>query len=156
MSYNRTPSVVLAGRALKQTPAPTPANPPGVLPVTLDTDIATATSLGVVQVGSGLSITPAGVLSATGGGSSLFNVYLTDVNYTATATDQYIGCTKKDITITLPLGVTGKLYIVKNQVSGEVTLQGTAGQKLDNSTSKKIGDQGVILALFDGTRWNLI
>lgn len=39
--------------------------------------IASASQLGVVMVGSGLSITGSGVLSATGGGSSSYNT-LTD------------------------------------------------------------------------------
>ena len=108
MSYTRLPNVVLAGRGLKQVPLPTTTTPPGVVPVHLDADIATTTSLGLVQVGSGLAITPLGVLSTTGG-DDLVSVKLTTVNYTALATDSYIGANKKDITITLPLGITGKV-----------------------------------------------
>lgn len=67
MAYNRLPQTVLAGMALKQNPPPSIIQPAGIVPVTLDAEIATTTSLGVVQVGSGLSITVAGVLSATGG-----------------------------------------------------------------------------------------
>jgi hypothetical protein len=67
MAYNRQPQTVLAGMALKQNPPPGIIQPAGIVPVTLDADIATTTSLGVVQVGSGLSITPSGVLSAIGG-----------------------------------------------------------------------------------------
>lgn len=158
MAYTRQPNVVIAGVGLKQNPAATTTTPPGVVPVTLEAEIATTTSLGVVQVGSGLSITPAGILSATGGsGAPIFNVYLTAVNYTALQTDCYIGATNKDITITLPLGVVGKLYVVKNQApNGSIKVQGSLGQKLDDSSSKTLGEDGVLLALFDGTRWNLI
>jgi hypothetical protein len=66
MSYTRPPNVVLAGQALIQSPPPSPTNPAGILPVTLDCAIATTSSLGVVKVGSGLSITPTGILSSTG------------------------------------------------------------------------------------------
>ena len=155
MAYNRQPQSVLAGTALKQNPPPSILQPAGIVPVTLDADIATATSLGVVQVGSGLSITPLGVLSATGSGSSNINVKLTAVNYTALNIDYYIGATKKDITITLPLGITGKVYIVKNQVEGNIKVKGT-GQNLDNSGDKTLGSEQSIIVVFDGVRWNII
>lgn len=157
MSYTRPPNVVVAGRGLKQTPPTSTTTPPGALPVSLDADIATTTSLGVVQVGSGLSITPMGVLSTSGSGSSLINVKLVSYDYTPTASDTYIGCLTKNIVITLPLGVTGKLYIIKNQSEdGNIKVTGTAGQLLDNSTTKTLGSQGMLLALFEGTHWSLI
>jgi hypothetical protein len=154
MAYTRQPNVVIAGTALKQNPLATTVTPPGIVPVTLDADIATTTTLGVVQVGAGLSITPAGILSATGG-SNLLNVKLTSTNYTATATDYYIGATKKDITITFPVGVVGKVYVVKNQIEGNITVKGTS-QNLDTSGDKTLGTQASLIAVFDGTRWNLV
>lgn len=156
MSYNRQPQTVLAGMALKQNPPPNVIQPAGIIPVTLDADIATTGSPGVVQVGSGLSITPSGILSATGGSSSLLNVKLTSTDYTAIATDYYIGATKKDIEITLPLGVTGKVYIVKNQVSGNIKVKASGSQKIDTSSDKTLGAEASIIVVFDGTRWNTI
>jgi len=157
MSYSRSPQVVLANSgSLKQTPLPTVTTPAGIVPVELDAKIATTTSLGVVQVGSGLTITPAGVLSATGGGSSLINVKLTSTNYTATLDDYYIGGTRGGITITFPAGVVGKVYVVKNQASsGNITVKGT-GQNLDESGDKVLGGNASLIAVFDGTRWNLV
>jgi len=70
MSYTRPPNAVVAGVALIQNPPASSLTPPGAVPVTLDAAIATTTSLGVVQVGAGLAITPAGVLSATGSGGA--------------------------------------------------------------------------------------
>jgi hypothetical protein len=170
MAYTRQPNVVLAGTALKQNPPASTVTPPGIVPVTLDADIATTTSLGVVQVGSGLSITPAGVLSANchghhdddddersiGGDSELLNVNLTEVNYTATLSDYYIGVTDEDVIITFPLGVTGKVYIVKNQARGNITVRGSGGQKLDSATNKTLGTEASLIAVFDGSRWNLV
>jgi hypothetical protein len=156
MAYNRQPQTVLAGTGLKQNPPPTIVQPAGIVPVTLDANVATTTTLGVVQVGSGLAITPAGILSATGGsGSSLINVKLTSTNYTATATDYYIGATNKNITITLPVGVVGKVYVVKNQAEGSITVKGT-GQNIDTSGDKNLGSEASIIVVFDGTRWNII
>jgi hypothetical protein len=156
MAYNRQPQTVLAGVAIKQSPLPSSTSPGGIIPVTLDVDIATNSSPGVVQVGSGLSITPSGVLSAAGGGSSLINVKLTAVDYIAAATDYYVGATKKDIDITLPLGVAGKVYIIKNQVSGNIEVKGTGGQKIDTASDKTLGTDDSIVVVFDGTRWNVI
>jgi hypothetical protein len=156
MAYNRQPQTVLAGKALKQNPAPTIVQPAGIVPVTLECEEATTTSLGVVQVGSGLSITPSGILSVNSGSSSFINVTLTSTNYTATATDYYIGATKKDIDITLPLGITGKVYIIKNQVNGSIKVKASGGQKIDTSSDKTLGSEDSIIVVFDGTRWNTI
>lgn len=155
MAYNRQPQTVLAGSRLKQNPPPSVIQPAGIIPVTLDVDIATTTNLGVVQVGSGLSITPSGILSATGG-SSFINVTLTSTDYTATASDYYIGATKKEIDITLPLGITGKVYIIKNQVSGNIKVKASGSQKIDTASDKTLGTESSIIVVFDGTRWNTI
>lgn len=154
MAYSRPP--VQPGRALTRTPAIPVETTAGVFDFALDADIATTTSLGVVQVGSGLSITPTGVLSATGGSSDLISVVLVNANYTALATDYYIGVTSNNKTITLPAGVVGKVYIVKMQVSGNITVQGTGGQKIDSATSISLGTNDSIVVVFDGTRWNVI
>lgn len=151
MAYTRLPATTRAGFGMTQSPVTTNNS---LSPVVLDSDIATASSVGVIQVGSGLSITPTGILSVTGG-SSLISVKLTSVNYTALATDYYIGATKKDITITLPLGIVGKVYIVKNQISGNIKVKGT-GQDLDSSGDKTLGSESSIIVVFDGTRWNII
>ncbi|CAB4241784.1 hypothetical protein UFOVP71_322 [uncultured Caudovirales phage] len=161
MAYNRQPQTVLAGVALKQNPPPSVVAPAGIVPVTLDADIATTTSLGVVQVGSGLSITPGGVLSASGGDSGCFvNVVMTSTNYTATVADCYIGVTNSDeersITLTLPLGNIGKLYYIKNQGTGNIKIQGTSGQTIDGSSSKTLGTNGSFIVVFAGNRWNIL
>ena len=156
MAYSRQPNVTIAGRGLTQNPAPLPVAPAGIIQVGYDANIATSSQLGVVQVGAGLAITPAGILSATGSSSSLINVKLTSTNYTAAASDYYIGATQGGITITFPAGVTGKVYIVKNQASsGNITVKGT-GQNLDQSGDKTLGGNASLIAVFDGTRWNLI
>jgi hypothetical protein len=151
MSYTRPPASTLAGRALKQTPSPSTQ---AIIPVVLDADISTTNTLGVVQVGSGLSITPTGVLSANN--SSLFAVKIITANYTAIANDYYIGAIKKDITITLPLGILGKVYVVKNQENGEITVTGTSSQKIDGNVSEKLSTNKSLMLIFDGTEWQSI
>lgn len=157
MAYSRQPQVVIANSgALKQTPTVSSQTPPGIVPVEIEALISTTTNLGVVQVGSGLSITPAGVLSANDSSTDIIKVTLTGVDYTALLTDYYIGATKKDIDITLPLGVVGKVYVIKNQATGNIKVEGTAGQKLDTASSKTLGSEAAIICVFDGTRWNII
>ena len=155
MSYSRPP--VQAGRALKRKPALPIESSAGVFDFSLDVDIASSTTLGVIQVGSGLSITPAGILSATGGGGSNFvNVKLVSNNYTATASDLYVGATDDHITIILPIGILGRVYYIKNQSGGNIQLQGTSGQTIDASTSKTLGSNSGIIVVFDGSRWNTV
>jgi hypothetical protein len=156
MAYNRQPNVVLAGVALKQNPPSSTLNPAGILPVTIDAEIATSNTLGVIQVGSGLNITANGVLSTTvaPGGVS---VKLVSNNYTILSADYYIGATKHPLTLTLPLGTLGKFYIIKNQSGGgNVTVVGTSGQTLDTSNFKNLGNEASLMVIFDGTRWNIV
>lgn len=155
MSYSRPPNVIVAGQGLVQTPSQSTVTPAGVVPVTVDANIATTSSLGIIQIGSGLSVSPAGILS-TIGNSSLLNVYLTGVNYTANNTNFFIGTTEDDVIITLPLGVTGKVFIIKNQARGSIRVRGSSGQTLDGSTTKTLGTNSSLMALFDGTEWALI
>ena len=154
MSYSR-PSIQ-PGRGLKRTPTLPDENAVGVFGYSLEADIATTSSLGVVQVGAGLAITSAGVLSATGSSSSFVNVSLVSVDYNATMDNYYIGATKNGITITLPLGIAGKAFIIKNQVSGSITVKGSNGELLDSSSFKNLGADASLIAIFDGSRWNLV
>jgi len=157
MAYSRLPNTVQAGRGLSQTPAPTSTNPPGIVEVMLDTNIATTTTLGVVQIGSGLAITPGGILSATGSSSgTIYAVKLTKVNYTAIADDYYIGATDSGITITLPKGILGKSYTIKNQDNGIVTVKATGSEKIDNSNTQTLATNKAIIVIFDGTQWQIM
>lgn len=155
MAYSRPP--VQPGRALKRSPVVPVESTAGVLDFALDADIATTTSLGVVQVGSGLAITSAGVLSATNSGASDFvNVYLTNVSYTVTATDLYVGATNNNITITLPAGILGRVYYIKNQSGGNIKVQGTGGETIDGNAFQTLGSNAGFIVVFDGTRWNIL
>lgn len=156
MAYNRQPQTVLAGTALKQNPPPGIIQPAGIIPVTLDSDIATTASLGVVQVGSGLSITPSGILSATGGSNNFVNVTLTGVSYSITATDSYVGATNNNITITLPAGILGRVYYVKNQSGGNIKVEGSGGQTIDGAAFQTLGSNSGFMLVFDGSRWNIL
>jgi hypothetical protein len=153
MAYSRPP--VQPGRALKRTPSVPTESSAGVFDFALDADIATTTSLGVVQVGNNLSITANGVLSAVST-TDLIPVVLVNTDYFALATDYYIGAIRKDIKITLPLGAIGKVYIVKNQANGNIKVFASGGQTIDSDAVKTLGTEDSIVVVFDGSRWNVI
>lgn len=123
--------------------------------MTLDADIATVSSLGVVQVGNNLSIDVNGVLSAVST-TDLIPVVLVNTYYFASPTDYYIGAIRKDIQIILPPGVIGKVYVIKNQANGNIKVFASDGQTLDTDTVKTLGSESSITVVFDGSRWNII
>lgn len=93
MAYTRPPATTRAGVALTQTPSVTTN---ALQPVVLDANIATTNSLGVVQVGSGITITPQGVISASGGSSTIgiwsptISVATAGIITVTTATGSYV------------------------------------------------------------------
>jgi len=133
----------------------------------IDIEVTSKTNLGVVQIGDNINVDANGVISVANtfvtGSCCNVNVKLVTSNYTAAANDCYVGVKSTDdddsptpVVITLPLGVLGKQYIIKNQKSGNIKVQGTSGQKLDTSAFKTLGAEASLIAIFDGTRWNLI
>lgn len=104
----------------------------------------------------GFTISNTGVLSLTAGpginldaatgnitissyGADLINVYGTTTSYTATIDDEYIGVSSAAaVTITLPTGVDGRVYIIKDeygQGSGKITIQPQPGILIDKKTN---------------------
>ena len=114
---------------------------PGSLELTLDTDIATTTSVGVVQVGSGLSITSAGILSALS--NQVLATKKVNDDYEILATDCYIGVTSKGpVTLTLPPApVEGKWIIIKLEMPAPIgtkkaTITTSDGSLIDGVNNK--------------------
>jgi hypothetical protein len=56
----------------------------------------------------------------------------------------------------LPPGILGKVYVVKNQENGEITVTGTSGQKIDGAVSEKLSTNKSLMLIFDGTEWQSI
>jgi hypothetical protein len=91
-------------------------------------------------------------------------VSVTDVatpTYTALPTD-YMLCvlTNGPVTITLPTGILGTVYIVKD-CFGEaninpITIQGTGGQLVDGSTGTINSPFGAVQLIFNGTDWSIV
>lgn len=106
------------------------------------TGAVTIANTGVLSLtaGSGISLTAStGNITISSFGADLINVIGVTSNYTATLTDEYIGVSSASaVTITLPAGVNGRVYIIKDeygQGSGKITIQPQVGSKVDNGTN---------------------
>lgn len=108
-----------------------------------------------INIGSGTQI--------IGGNPS--PVTVTDVTtptYTALATD-YMLCVDtatNAVTITLPTGILGTVYMIKD-CSGDadtnnITIQGTGGQLVDGSSATINSPYGSIQLVFNGVEWSIV
>jgi hypothetical protein len=80
-------------------------------------------------------------------------------NYSILATDGTVNVTANSPTITLPtaIGVSGKIYRIKNSGTGTVTISTTSSQLIDGSSTKIINTQYSMLALqSNGANWMII
>jgi len=91
-------------------------------------------------------------------------VPVTDVigpTYTALSTDYFLCVlTNAPVTITLPTGITGTVYIIKDcfgdAVNNPITVQGTGGQLVDGSTATVNTNFGSVTVVFNGVDWSVV
>jgi hypothetical protein len=147
-------------------------NNDGVLTLSADVGIAVSSSTGNVVVtntgvtkltaGSGISLSSqTGNITISSTGADLINVYGTTTSYIATLDDEYIGVdSSSPVTITLPSGVDGRVYHIKDergQGSGKITVQPQAGEQIDNANSYVIGvPYQSIGVVFRASKWWII
>ena len=98
---------------------------------------------------------------ASGAGGAAFGGYTAKTaNYTAGATDYVINCTANSFAVTLPtaVGVTGRMYTVKNSASGTtITVNTTSAQTIDGAASVSISTQyASITVMSTGANWIII
>lgn len=135
--------------------------------VVLVGDNINVTNNGVISVptlvaGSGISIstsTSTIVISAVG--ADLISVYGTTSSYTVSAIDEYIGVySAAAVTITLPLGIAGRVYTIKDeygQGSGKITIQSQVGETIDNKVNYIISvPNQSISVVFRTPQWRII
>ena len=115
-----------------------------------------------LSAGSGISLSgTTGNITISSFGADLINVIGVTSNYSASLTDEYIGVFSGNaVTITLPAGVNGRVYTIKDeygQGSGKITIQPQSGQLIDGKTSYIISvpNQSVGL-VFRSTGWWII
>lgn len=111
-------------------------------------------STGMVGIGN---TSPTSTLNVTG---SVGLSYTPRVSaYTATAAEHTIDCTTGTFTITLPtaVGITGRMYVVKNSGTGAITVGTTSSQTIDGSTTYSLGTQYKYVHLqSNGANWIVI
>lgn len=124
----------------------------------------TLNNTGVVQLfaGNGISVSSnTGNITISSYGADLINVYGTTTNYTATPSDEYIGVySAAGVTITLPLGIPGRVYTIKDeygQGSGKINVVGTGGQTIDGAATYVISVPfQSVSCVFRNGQWRLI
>lgn len=139
------------------------------------------TDYGVVKVGDFINVDEDGVISSpaviagpgitvdyttdfitvSATGADLIHVYGTTTSYTATLEDEYIGVNSASaVTITLPFGVDGRVYYIKDeygQGSGKITIQPQPGELIDGKNTYVISvpNQSASMVFRAGS-WRLI
>lgn len=123
----------------------------------------TVNNTGVLSLIAGTGITLSGstgniTVSATG--ADFLNTTGVTSNYTATATDEYIGVDSTSlVTVTLPIGVDGRQYIIKEERgtgTGKVNVQGSNSEKIDNSPFKQLTANASLTVVFRAGQWRII
>jgi len=123
----------------------------------------TVNNTGVLSLLAGSGITLSGstgniTVSATG--ADIINTIGVTANYTATATDEYIGVNSTSlVTVTLPEGVNGRQYTVKEERgsgTGKVNVQGSSSEKIDGSSFKQLAANASLTVVFRAGQWRII
>lgn len=115
-----------------------------------------------LSAGTGISLSgTTGNITISSFGADLINVVGVTTSYTATLTDEYIGVfSAAAVTITLPTGVNGRVYTIKDeygQGSGKITIQPQPGQLIDGKATYIISVPNQSVAVvFRSTGWWLI
>lgn len=126
--------------------------------VTKDSGIAPSikavmTSNGSLYLG-GSNITPNSTLQV---GGSISAAYVAKTaNYTLTSTDYVVDCTANSFTITLPsaVGITGRMYTIKNTGSATtITVATTLSQTIDGTTASTITNLTPYRLMSTGANW---
>jgi hypothetical protein len=88
--------------------------------------------------------------------NNFLNITYTAVDYNVTGIDEYVCATVNNITITLPTGILGRFYYVKNQSAGDIQVQGTGGQTIEGSAFKTLSINAGFMIVFDGAIWKIL
>lgn len=115
-----------------------------------------------LTAGAGISITGnTGDIVISSFGADFINVYGTTTSYTASATDEYIGVNSgSNITITLPNGIAGRVYTIKDELgptSGKITISPQIGELIDGKATYVIGVPfQAVSVVFRAGSWRII
>jgi hypothetical protein len=147
------------------TVAPSAGNGISLTSVTSDGPSAsfTVNNTGVLSLIAGTGITLSGAtgdITVSATGADFLNTVGVTSNYTATDTDEYIGVDSTSlVTVTLPVGVDGRQYIIKEERgsgTGKVNVQGSNSEKIDGSPFKQLTAYASITVVFRAGQWRVI
>lgn len=124
----------------------------------------TVTNTGVTKLSAGTGINLSGAtgnITISGTGTSVINVIGVTLDYTAAATDEYIGVDSTSaININLPIGSAGRTYIIKDehgQGSGKINIKPAAGELIDGSATYIISvPYQSVQVVFRSGQWRII
>ena len=87
--------------------------------------------------------------------ASIFPYTAQTTTYTAGADDYVIHCTSGTFSINLPtaVGITGKVYIIKNSGSGLITIDPNGSQTIDGVTTYTMGGAESVQVISTGSNW---
>lgn len=164
MAYTRNPNGIRAGVGLEQSPKSSPLNPGGTFPVTIDAKIATRETLGVVQIGDNISISPNGTISVN---SQLeccdYETILVSKDYEVSDGDYYIGVNSNGpVSITLPSNINdGKKLIIKVEMkppigSRKVTIKTSDGTLIDGAANYVMETSYEVIRVIFRSNWYII
>ena len=101
---------------------------------------------------------PQGPIGPTGPAALTTPFISVSAIYPITTSDYTINCTANTFTVTLPtaVGVTGRIYVIKNSGGGIITLATTGGQTIDGSATQTVNPPISYTVQSDGSDWILI
>lgn len=118
---------------------------------------------GVLSLVAGTGITlsaSTGTITVSATGADFLNTIGVTSNYTATATDEYIGVNSTNlVTVTLPVGINGRQYVIKEERgsgTGRVNVQGTNNEAIDGSPFKQLTANASLTVVFRAGQWRVI
>jgi len=156
---------LLDGNTVVTSVTPSAGNGISLTSVTTDGPAAsfTVNNTGVLSLiaGNGIALSGStGNITVSATGADILNTVGVTSNYTATATDEYIGVDSTSlVTVTLPSGITGRQYIIKEERgsgTGKVNVQGSNSEKIDGSAFKQLTANASITVVFRAGQWRVI
>jgi hypothetical protein len=122
----------------------------------------TVTNTGVLNLtaGTGINVSAStGNITISSTGTSIINTIGPIINYTITASDEFVGVGGiTPTTVTLPAGITGTLYYIKNEKtnSSKVTVACTGIDTIDGANTKDLSQNASITVVFHNLVWRIV
>jgi hypothetical protein len=79
-------------------------------------------------------------------------------NYTLTSSDHTVDCTANSFTVTLPtaVGITGRIYNIKNSGTGSIVVNTTSSQTIDGQLTQTLTQYDALTVVSSGSVWIII